>query len=409
MNIKVYRYLFLALTVAVSLLYLPIGYDYFEYPKLLGLLLFVFVIFNVFVFNNGREIFNISKPIKVLILVFIVGQLLSFVLSNSHLVSLFGARFRYQGILTFFVYLAWFLSAIHYFYLADLREKNVFLGLFGLVALMASVIALATYSGLFLDPHILGGQIYGTFGNQNYLASFLLFAGPFTLLIPNKPAKFAALIVMSIALVATGSRSSWIAVILSLLIIGFLEIKKTKKILLIGLAGILVLSLALVVGTTWHSSTVVLKRFSFAGHESESVKTRLQIWQSFWLLFKSRPLVGYGQDNIQDNIYRFLPTDITNSGNNTYVDRIHSEPLDILVTGGLLSFISYLGLLAVALRQMSKRELVAADKIMVFSVLALFFYHLVNFSTVTSNVCWYLALGYMLSYNIRKKAIAVAA
>jgi len=152
-----------------------------------------------------------------------------------------------------------------------------------------------------------------------------------------------------------------------------------------------------------------LERLSVKSENLTSLKTRLSLWKAGTQLFLSRPLTGFGQDAIKNNIEPYLP-DRLKANDVFYIDRTHSELIDILVTRGFFSFIGYVGFFLTILWKSIRRfaleksldEYFSAATIALFTLLL---FQSVNFSTITSNILLYFLGGYLLSIVPTKRDI----
>ncbi|MBI2638864.1 O-antigen ligase family protein [Candidatus Peregrinibacteria bacterium] len=392
--------------------------DIFEFPKLImfigftGFLAITFIV--EFAIGSAPKWREMPKEF-IFLIIMLAGEILAFIFSTNRHISLAGAPFRFQGLLTSLHSIV-FLCTVFFFFSRNPKEKTdaVFLSLIG--ALIASaVIALLPYAVsfesdnflLWFHPAFFFDRVYGTFGNPNYFAAFLITGLPFLVAWKNfqrgRLKKFiVALLIIFILIVLflTGARSAWIASVIGFLLWGALKaVKKhgfamlaiTLAIILLGIGGIIFQQARPSLG---------LERLSIQSKNLTSMQTRLYLWKSGLKLFLTRPLTGVGQDAIRYNIEPYLP-DHLKANEAFFIDRTHSELIDILATRGIFAFIGYVGLF-LALLTKGARFLFSSGAsdlrfaAVFFAFLSLLLFHSVNFSTVSSNILLYFLGGYLI-------------
>lgn len=91
------------------------------------------------------------------------------------------------------------------------------------------------------------------------------------------------------------------------------------------------------------------------GEVSDSFGSRrVEIWRNVWQLVKERPLLGGGPGTLELRTDLEFSRFVSESGRTlrVHLDNAHNEYLNLLVNGGLMSLIPYLGLLAATLRRL---------------------------------------------------------
>lgn len=392
--------------VCVGLGYLPLGIDHFEYPKFLALFIGGSALLFCGIFWSGEFVWcTFPRPVLISLGVYFFGQLAAYWFSIDRELSLLGAPFRYQGLVASGLYIIILFAATHLFYsINDMQARRFFAGLAWLGGL-ASAIALTSYTGLFFSPALFDNRVYGTFGNPNYLAGFLLVCLPCVTLVRNRAISFALGLIMIATLFVTGSRSAWLALFFSATLYQFLFSKFNQRKIILTV-GFIATSAAIIFFSLDRLNIAPINRIHFTGTARQSIVTRAALWPAGIKIIAERPLSGFGQDTLRQILPPFLPTGVTFPESPTYFDRVHSEPLDIWATGGIFSLVGYLALFVSALYfvylKQTATTLTALDKISVFGLVALFIFHLVNFSTITTNVLWYIFIAFALAGFIKK-------
>ncbi len=394
--------------------------DVFEFPKLLVLLIGVggWTIFNIFV--NG-EFFLRKWPKAFLFLwLFFLASAVAFIWSEDRSIALLGTDMRFQGFLTQFHYVLLAMNCFVFFRKYGLGETAKIFNWLNVALLLVCFFALVPFVSswfLIFDPRLFFGRLFGTFGNPNYLAAFLIAALPFYILFWSGKKKllvnlvyFVGLILIIGVLFFTGTRSAWIACLAAFGFLGFLKFIKFRQMKLIGI----VLSFIFLIGSAVFLQTnfgdresETLDRLSLKSQSVQSLDTRIDLWQAGVEMFWQRPWFGYGQDSIQNHIDPYLP-EYLEDNEVFYIDRTHSEFIDVLVTLGVFGFIGYFGFLFLAFwigvrnylrMDFGRRNLFEA---VLVSFLALSLFHAVNFATITSNVLLYFFAVWFLSFRANR-------
>lgn len=220
-----------------------------------------------------------------------------------------------------------------------------------------------------------GARPVSTFGNPNFLASFVLLFLPYSMLLflqaktkqENLISGFIVL-VLSLFLMISGTRSSWVGLVACGLIF-FICAREFRKIFLSKFIKILILFLvfctctfALVFGLKNHGNSAPGARISEAKqvlslntlslqskHFIQPLHQRLMMWHCALSNFKNSPVMGKGVNSFQLN-YPYCQGQLI--AKNPALDKMkmqannaHNEYLEILSDGGLISFAIYVFLL----------------------------------------------------------------
>lgn len=419
--------------------------DVFEFPKLLVLVFGVsaFSIVNLIdVFRSHGTQKSFSFPGAFLFLgIFVAGNVLAYLLSPNQEISLAGAPLRFQGFLTNIYYVLLALNVFYFFSKhPEIKTRRIFNWLLWILAAVC-ITALLPYifSLSFFKVNLFSNRAFGTLGNPNYLAIFLASITPFAffLVSPKKWYFWLLIALLLLTLFLTGSRSAWISAVGGFLLLGCIRafIHKKYKIIVSTVAAIFILGALVIfqsrIQTQASQQLGLLERFSIQSERDTSLKTRFLLWRAGLRLFVSRPFTGYGQDNIKGHIEAYVP-EYLKANDVFFIDRTHSEFIDVLVTLGIIGFAGYAGFLlwifwgclrfliknASAQREREQGEQSGsagcepkrAYKInsppcflaSFASLNILILFHAVNFSTITSNVLLYSIAGYLSSVLLQE-------
>lgn len=394
--------------------------DIFEFPKLVffivmtGLLTIAALV--DFFMRGAQKSSKLPKEFIFLAL-WLIGEILAYVFSTNRGISLMGAPFRFQGFLTNIHYLI-FLAVSYFFFLRTPREKTESVFVWITVGLIASaIVSLLPYALppfttsplLWFHPSFFYDRVYGTFGNPNYFAAFIVTALPFLVIhICSKKRWIAIFGVLSLVLVLitlflTGARSAWIASVIGFFVWGIFRVMKKQgaAMLIITLTIIFLAGGAIIFERA--SPNTALERLSVRSENLTSVKTRFALWQAGFQVFLAHPLTGVGQDALKNNIEPYLPERLK-ANEVFFIDRTHSEFIDILATRGIFAFLGYVGFFLILLIKGVRLLLSSAVSdlrfaAVFFSLLSLLLFESVNFSTITSNILLAFLSGYLLWYN----------
>lgn len=416
------------ITGAALLFIPPLEFDPHEYPKALFFIIMTAVLtiltLTHWILNNKKTSLKFSikhapLEIKLIGLVFL-AEILAFIFSQDRTFSLLGAPYRFQGLILELTVIACFLNAVYIFSKTETASHRRLFAWLLIATTIAAFLAILPY---FIDIPWFNlsdfqTRAFGTFGNPNYLAVFLIGAIPFFgLFLNNKSQLIKTLIVISLflslaALILTGSRSAWIGLILSMLIAAIILIikKRSYKILIIVLTTILVAA-GIFVFQQFHPIQS-LTRLSLTEDNMGSLNTRIYLSEAGFKLWLEHPIFGSGQETIAGRIEPYLPEYL--KGNYIfYIDRTHNEFLDILVTQGIAGFLAYVifwGYLIINsikyyIRSKFTEKITNkfTEKALLFSIisiLAIHIYYFMNFTTVSGNILLYLFAGYLAAKNI---------
>lgn len=386
--------------------------DVFEFPKLLVLIVGVGALTLVNIVDmaqHGARISFHKIPREFFLLgLFLLAQILAYAFSTNRAISLAGAEMRFQGFLTQIHYILLAFNTFYFFSRWPSEKTRVIFNwilitLFAVCALALLPYAFPmTFPFYIFTPAFFADRVYSTLGNPNYLAAFLITALPF--LIFHKGIKriifwpFLALVLITLFL--TGSRSAWLAAIVGFLLSGILEAIKQRhfRILITMFCVIAALFSAVALKNYIAPAIPQFERLSLDTQKSISISTRLNLWRAGFQLSLTRPFTGFGQDAIKGEIEPFIPEHLK-ANEVFFIDRTHSELIDILLTTGIFGLIGYIGFFGLIIWKAVKSA--PKETAAMIALLTLFLFHAVNFSTISSNILLYFLAGYLIVQSRR--------
>lgn len=417
------KWILVILLLSSTLLFNPfINTDVFEFPKILGLLICtgILTIVNIIDLNiNGLPKATItslkySKKELLCIAIIFLTQIIAYIFSTNPSVSLMGEPLRFQGLLTNTHYILLTINALYFFLRNPIEKTEKILDWLTIILVISCVLAIMpyflplTFPFYFFTPAFFLNRVYGTFGNPNYLAIFIIGTLPF--LVFQKSIKkillYPSIVLCLITLFFTGSRSAWVSSILAFLIIGILQIIKNRSYkTLIVTISIIVLSIS-AISIKKYAILVIpqFERLTLDTAKSTSIQTRLTLWKNGLKMSLNRPLTGYGQDMIQENIEAYLPENLK-ANDEFFIDRTHSEFIDILLSAGIFNLLAYICLLILVIIKSATTIIKSKDTNLYIiasltGLISLTIFHSVNFSITSSNILLYFLIGYLLAQNI---------
>ena len=345
--------------------------EYFLFQVLTEIILFIWILkvivtlehWNIVTFKKA---FSIRSLLPAIIFIFILG--LSTLFSQAPYHSFWGSYNRKLG------YILWLHGFIFFLVLFfNLKTKKQVQRIFYVIIATTTIVVIYGFLQIlgldpfcWAEPAFLTGRIFSTFGQPNFLASWLLLAIPIVvwLMIKVAPLKdsilksplIISLFLLSIfALVLTQSRGAWIGFFFAFFFFSiiFAFISGQKR--LAKLLGILLAITIVVVGYLnfspypIKSSQPITGRLLTFGQLKETGKLRLIWWRNSLDLIKARPVLGYGPETQRFNFVRFYePEFAALEAINSYPDRAHNDILDMLLTSGILGLAAYLFLITSA-------------------------------------------------------------
>ena len=356
------------LAVAVFLIplsFLPNTVDEFVLPKLLLARLLVMVLTVVLVAGWLRQGSVTWKrtALDLPLLAFIGSAAISSIFALNRNVAIFGVYDRWEGLLTIATYALLFWLAVQL--MSGERDARwmtwslLFSGyLIAVVAVLQSVLG------------VLGAGYFGqsgayfradaTMAHPDFLGIFLAMLLPiaFAKLVSRRPLLTRLLaanlvIVLSLGLLATFTRSAWIGAVVGIAVVLALRGGRFRPMPLIAFAAVLVIGFAALAGIVAARSSsggianaIYSRIVSSVDLSSGSIAERLAVWKDTPAVIASRPVLGYGPDNFA----LVYPLFQSSNRNTVLFTDPHEEALGVLATQGVVGFLAYLWILVAFVR-----------------------------------------------------------
>ena len=298
------------------------------------------------------------------IAVFVGLNLLALAFSTNRHQSLFGEQLQHQGVLTTFLYLAFFYAAR--MLVSDHRRISWLLGAIAAGAVGVSLYAIAQRAGL--DPIWKGyspsGRVFSTIGQPNALAAYLVLALPLTatfLLSTRRRSRLialGALAAMGVALVLTYSRGGYLGLVAAavpMVVYGLryrthlagrtIGLLAGGALLVIGLSVVAVAPARSVVTSAWNRAWSVS-----SVSNDQSIRNHLETWKVAVRIIEAHPVLGTGPETFPDQFPRYsrlvLPAAEVRYFDQFRVESPHDEVLAIASGAGIGAALAYLAALS---------------------------------------------------------------
>lgn len=374
---KAIVYSFLALLFLVPLVLHPNTSELFEFNKMVTTYFFVIVITSLWLAKMilKKEIVFKRTLLDIPLLIFLVSQILSTLLSFDVRTSIFGYYSRFHGgLLSSISY-----SLLYWAFVSNMDKQGTKKSLYALFAsaVPVSIYGVLQHFGIDKDVWVQDVQrrVFSTFGQPNWLAAWIVALLPITWhFIVNKKKETLYLGLgsfMFIAFLYTKSRSGILGFVAAYIIFwGLAYLKKGKKTLKSFLKVSAILgTIALLIGTPWTPSLqeitsktqkeIVVEEVGTALERggTESGEIRKIVWTGALDIWKNYPVLGTGVETFAYSYYNFRPEthNLVSEWNFLY-NKAHNEYLNIAATTGTLGLLSYLSLAGVSIYIFIKKK-----------------------------------------------------
>jgi O-antigen ligase len=340
----------------LPLAYSPLTYDSYVLPKLLLARLLVAVLLVLFAAQivATRTLVIKRTPLDIPIAAFLASAALSSVFAENQNVALFGTYARYDGLLTLSTFAALFWLCVQA--VADQTEARVLIRvLLASGYVVAATAIIQSMQDTLQQRAIEPGAIlpaFGSLGNPNVLGGFLALVialGVGELLIARSAAPrivlLNLLVVSGLALLLSFSRSAWLGAAIGTAVVVVSHRKRLPRLRLLA-PTLAVLMVVLGIGYYLDPGQLehkLVARMLTVIDPNKIAGTRFGIWTDSLHLIASRPVLGYGPDNVGLVYPRFQTGDWGMAGSlRQPIDKAHLELLQVAATQGLIGVGAYL-------------------------------------------------------------------
>ncbi len=303
-------------------------------------------------FNN--KIFNYFIIPGILL----VGLYFLLPFSINPIQSFFGSMERQQGLFSYTLYFLW--AFLMFFNLWLFSNKNNLIDRIKriLTAITISSLLVSIYGILQIlnidfipwpEPPYLTGRTLSTFGQPNFLASFLLLTIPLGFYLAHVSRKFfikflyyLIAAIQLICLFFTSSRGGLIAFFVMLFVFAgylFLNSNFNKKIKIFIILGVLFSFIFSVVAIEYVIPGRLRSSFDVG---RGSLAARVYFFQASANAILQKPITGYGLENSANIFIKYYERDWALFGDvSANTDRAHNIVLDIMITSGFVGLVLF--------------------------------------------------------------------
>ena len=390
-------------------------------PKI-ATLIFCGAVLLILTLMNYKKLY--FDKLDILMLIFAVLIFISTCFSSHIKISIIGMQNRYEGMLSLYTYILLFLCAKKFFKKEYFKNyckiMYVVVMLICILSICQYYITSIDYLPLFIKTK--GGGSLGTFGNSNFLGSFVSIFLPILTsmyIISGKKTNLLLSILLFMSLLVCLARSSWVASIICLFIlIIFLLYKRKKEYFIRFLVVAITFSLAFTIinftgkeNTKSKGKAMVneIKQITTTGITNKNGSGRIAIWKMVLKLALRHPILGVGPENLkyglfedEDIKYNELLEYYKSSG--ASVDKAHNEYLNIAATLGIPALLVYLAFLTIIILKNLKLSFKNnAIFVLLLSIASYLIQAFFNISTIGIAPLFWLILGFINNDEIVKE------
>jgi len=406
-------------------------YNVFELSKLFIFRTLVWCLFfltTIKIIFYWPKNFTVFKKYFIFPTIFIVGLGISLFFSGNIAQSFFGSYGRQAGYLNNLFYFAWFVLLVfnirtinNKFSRSDSRDTlekriNRIIFTINLSGLIVAAYGILQIMGIdFLswpENPLFTRRTFSTFGQPNFLASWLLLVFPLAAysIYNNKKmlVRFFYFLVLAaeiIALFFTSSRGGVVAFGLTVLIaiiylIFFTKIKRSHKIW--ASSGLLIIMILGAFGL----NLIIPGRFSSLTNLKEgSTAVRVNFYNAAYDAILSKPLFGYGLENSGEILIDYYRPDWGIFGDvGAVTDRVHNLVLDIILTTGLFGLVFFIILFyyffSLAFKNIAQNKMRFLSLAIMLGAAGYLLSLMFSFSLISGEVYFWLFLALLIIINL---------
>lgn len=383
----------------------------FNIPKLVLLLVGGLVLL-ILMLSNYKKLKMDKKDY--IILAFLLWGFISTMHSGDYKDSFISSGNRYDGFFVICSYIIIYLCTKKFL---NYKNEKTLLIVMQITYILISILGIAQYyiKSPILYP-IFGKGVTGSFGNTNFMGSFISMGIPIFIIsyiFKANKISFIASLLTFFCLITCIARSGWVAfIVFSILLIIYLIKNRDKKSFFRLIILIICFSL-IFVGIYFSKETKVKGKLKTMKSEVKTATTqgindtmgskRIQIWKISLELIQKYPILGVGTENmlngVKENLTETSLELITRT--KSVPDKAHNEYLHIAVTMGIPALLLYMLFLALIilpkLNKMFNNYTLFIIMSVIISYMAQAFF---NISTIGVAPLFWVALALVDNKNI---------
>ncbi len=366
---KIIQFSFYTLFILVPLILTPYNYELFEFNKMLTVYFFTITITSAWIIKSilTKKILLKRTPIDIPLILFLLSQIISTILSINTHTSLWGYYSRFHGgLISTISYII-----LYYAYLNNMtgKTKNVLKVILS-TGLIVSIYGILEHFGI--DKHLwvqdVQNRVFSTLGQPNWLAAYLICLIPISLHFSIKKPKYHLLtLTFFTTLLFTKSRSGLLGFSFAWSIYWLITLLKNKlknfPIKPFIISNLLIFLTVIIIGTPWSNPWFRTSGFSQPNSQSGQFETsdisdlgppaaqvggskssdiRKVVWQGAINIWHHYPAFGSGVETFAYSYYNFRPVEhnLLSEWDFLY-NKAHNEFLNFLATTGAFGLFSY--------------------------------------------------------------------
>src|SRR5437867_4690998 len=348
------------LVVAVPIVVTPWGFDGYNQVKALTTAVLVVLALTGWIgarLAMGKPAWKFTAP-ELPLWAFLLAVLLSSVTSVNPRLSYLGAPGRYEGLVAYCGYVAFFLIGVHFF--GSHAGVRALARAAGIAAVITSAYGILQ---VFIPPLFAGEafirewySVPGIARIPSTLSSPVVFGGYLASMIPLLLASsvarrdaarlpwLAAACLALIALALTLARAAWVAALIGLVVFGIAAGPSPwrRRVILIAAAVVVVASVGLLVSRAGPPAAIWWHVIASGDIGSGSVAQRVYIWSRTLGLIASRPWLGWGLETL-GTVFPYDRASLLQvfGPRPTIIDKAHNDLLQMAVSIAIPGALAY--------------------------------------------------------------------
>ena len=414
---KIIRQLFYILFFVTPLVLWPYTSEVFEFNKMMFVYLITILIASVWAIKSvlNKKIEIARTPLDLPILLFLISQIISTIISINPHTSLWGYYSRFHGgLMSTISYITLYYCLITHFSGESKAIKNLITAILSSAALI-SFYAILEHFGI--DKNIwvqdVQNRVFSTLGQPNWLSAFLVAVLPLSLFqavadksIGQRIQNIGLSLLFLTAIIFTKSQSGIAATaVILLLFFVITAIQRHKSWLLFALVPLFALVLffkgdairqtlfSLNKINPFYSNTLAIiteeNKTRIGG--SDSMAIRRVVWEGAIKLGLAHPFFGTGVETFGYSYYWVRPAthNLTSESDFLY-NKAHNEYLNFFATTGFVGLVTYLLLIGFILKLFIKNLTADAHSALLLGFISILVTNYFGFSVVSIALFFFL-------------------
>ena len=417
---KKIKELSLTIYIILNLIYISLGsmlftikkIKYIDYSRgyIILLILNILVLLAVFIIKKHKNKIKLNI-IDLALLMIILFSIISVVFSINKNVSIFGFKGRYEGLITILYYFSIFMISTY----IDKQQKKIIsyaIILSGIINLLYGVFQIFELEGIIIKYNWNRPWATGFVNNPNFFGTLMLLCLTYSLglfidetRLSLKIINGLLIFIFMIGLLISNAMSCLVGLIIIIICISIYTIIKRKYIKLLILILVLSTSTFLIIKA---DKTKLVRDFIKTKNQTiEIVKgniednygtNRIFIWKNTLKIVPDNMLTGVGIDNFY---YAFGKQPLYDG--KWVFDKAHNEYLQILVTEGIFSLLSYLLFYGIMTIKVLKNSFKDKQLYLVLPIIGYLTQAFFNISVIEVAPFFYIALGLLVDRGINNE------